>query len=51
MLSGLLCGERGKRWSVLLLASEETKIENVLCNVDWYVLLLARRKRRESEKG
>ena len=25
MLSGLLCGERGKRWSVLLLAREEVK--------------------------
>ena len=25
MLSGLLCGERGKRWSVLLLASKEAK--------------------------
>ena len=48
MLSGLPCGERGKRWSVLLLAREEAKRENVLSHVDWSVLLLAR---EETKRG
>ena len=48
MLSGLLCGERGKRWSVLLLAREEAKKENVLSHLDWSVLLLAR---EEAKRG
>ena len=41
MLSGLFCGERGKRWSVLLVAREKAKRKNVLSHVDWSVLLLA----------
>ena len=48
MLSGLLCGERGKKWSVLLLARVEAKRENVLSHVDWSVLLLAR---EEAKRG
>ena len=38
-------------WSVLLLASEEVKRENVLSHVDSSVLLLARRKRKEGESS
>ena len=48
MLSGLLCGERGKRWSVLRLVRKEAKRENVLFHVDWSVLLLAR---KEAKRG
>ena len=48
MLSGLLCGERGKRWSVLLEICERKSMkksqwrrENVLSHVELSVLLLA----------
>ena len=36
-----LCGDRGKGWSLLLLASEEAKRENIFYNVGCLVLLLA----------
>ena len=50
MLSRLLCGERGKKWSVLLLAREEVKRENVLSYFGWSALLLEREEaKREWE--
>ena len=45
MLSGLLCGKRRNRWSVLLLTREVVKRENVLFHIGWSVLLLGGEER------